>query len=160
MQKHLSSLIILLHKHLPVIPFRSTRMQIWTDTREENIARSMLEATKPDEDLPGLGQHFCISCSRYFVDQTTLELHRRSKPHKRRLKVLEETPHMQVSNTCSLLCPRDCATIRPRATIEPVIYFSVCSYVCGILFSRVLHMKNVNLPITKQDIHPFTNVDG
>ena len=37
-----------------------------------------------DEDLPGLGQHYCIECGRHFSDASTLEIHRNSKFHKRR----------------------------------------------------------------------------
>jgi len=40
-----------------------------------------------DDDLPGGGQYYCVSCARHFVDQTVLEGHMRSKPHKRRVKV-------------------------------------------------------------------------
>ena len=37
-----------------------------------------------DEDLPGLGQHYCTSCAKHFSDQATLELHSQTKFHKRR----------------------------------------------------------------------------
>jgi bud site selection protein 20 len=37
-----------------------------------------------DEDLPGLGQHYCVTCARHFGDQSTLELHTQTKDHKRR----------------------------------------------------------------------------
>lgn len=45
-----------------------------------------------DPDLPGGGQNYCVVCAKHFIDRKTLNLHRRSKPHKRRLKVLEEDP--------------------------------------------------------------------
>ncbi|VDQ08220.1 unnamed protein product [Trichobilharzia regenti] len=56
----------------------------------------MNEAMEPDEDRPGLGQFFCIFCDKYFIDQETLDLHKKQKPHKRRLKSLNEPPHTQV----------------------------------------------------------------
>lgn len=28
-----------------------------------------------DDDLPGLGQHYCVSCARHFADQQTLLAH-------------------------------------------------------------------------------------
>lgn len=37
-----------------------------------------------DEDTPGGGAHYCISCSRYFVSDDALEKHAKTKPHKRR----------------------------------------------------------------------------
>ena len=37
-----------------------------------------------DEDLPGLGQHYCTTCAKHFSDQSTLELHTLTKFHKRR----------------------------------------------------------------------------
>jgi len=48
-----------------------------------------------DEDLPGEGQHYCISCARYFMDKQTLEVHFKSKIHKRRLKAALEEPWTQ-----------------------------------------------------------------
>lgn len=40
--------------------------------------------TKAVEDLPGLGQHYCTECAKWFDMETTLVSHRRGKPHKRR----------------------------------------------------------------------------
>ena len=36
------------------------------------------------DDLPGLGQHYCIECARHFADKDTLENHQKTKVHKRR----------------------------------------------------------------------------
>jgi len=36
------------------------------------------------EDLPGGGQFCCISCSKFFIDQTALDKHMVSKAHKKR----------------------------------------------------------------------------
>jgi bud site selection protein 20 len=36
-----------------------------------------------DDDIPGGGQHYCMACARYFADQTSLDSHKKSKPHKR-----------------------------------------------------------------------------
>ncbi|KAF8563152.1 hypothetical protein P879_10915 [Paragonimus westermani] len=69
--------------------------QIYEDVKDENIERRIAEATQRDEDLPGLGQYFCVSCSKHFINQTTLDVHRTSKPHKRRLHALREKPHTQ-----------------------------------------------------------------
>lgn len=49
-----------------------------------------------DEDLPAHGQHFCISCSRYFQSEEALRAHEKTKPHRRRIKVLlGARPHNQ-----------------------------------------------------------------
>lgn len=41
-----------------------------------------------DEDLPGEGKHFCITCSKYFINNAGLLSHQKSKPHKRRMALL------------------------------------------------------------------------
>lgn len=46
-----------------------------------------------DDDLPGGGQHFCMSCSKYFVSDSALQQHARTKPHKRRLGELLSLRH-------------------------------------------------------------------
>ena len=46
-----------------------------------------------DEDLPGLGQFYCIFCSRYFLNQKSLEIHYKTKEHKKRVKVTKEKPY-------------------------------------------------------------------
>ncbi|OLN87619.1 Zinc finger protein bud20 [Colletotrichum chlorophyti] len=51
--------------------------------------------TKAIEDLPGLGQHYCIECAKWFETETSLVGHRRGKPHKRRVKQLKEEPYTQ-----------------------------------------------------------------
>lgn len=38
-----------------------------------------------DDDLPGLGQFYCVTCARHFADQLTLDGHLKAKAHKRRL---------------------------------------------------------------------------
>lgn len=42
------------------------------------------KGTKAQEDLPGLGRHYCVECARWFETSTTLLAHKRAKPHKRR----------------------------------------------------------------------------
>mmetsp|Transcript_142638 Transcript_142638/g.248729 ORF Transcript_142638/g.248729 Transcript_142638/m.248729 type:complete len:120 (+) Transcript_142638:97-456(+) len=48
-----------------------------------------------DEDLPGMGQYYCIACSRYFQTPEVKALHERSKLHKRRVQKAMDTPHTQ-----------------------------------------------------------------
>lgn len=40
--------------------------------------------TKAAEDLPGLGQHYCVECAKWFETETSLDEHTKGKPHKRR----------------------------------------------------------------------------
>ncbi|KAG7127446.1 Zinc finger protein bud20 like [Verticillium longisporum] len=51
--------------------------------------------TKATEDLPALGQHYCIECAKWFDTETNLVSHRKGKPHRRRVKELKEEPYSQ-----------------------------------------------------------------
>ncbi|KAK2746253.1 Bud site selection protein 20 [Onygenales sp. PD_40] len=51
--------------------------------------------TKAAEDLPGLGKHYCVECSKWFESDYNLVAHRRGKNHKRRVRLLREEPHSQ-----------------------------------------------------------------
>merc|ERR1712226_291176 len=48
-----------------------------------------------DEDLPGMGQFYCIPCSRYFESVEVKVQHEKSKLHKRRLQKAKDEPHTQ-----------------------------------------------------------------
>mmetsp|Transcript_81659 Transcript_81659/g.214355 ORF Transcript_81659/g.214355 Transcript_81659/m.214355 type:complete len:120 (-) Transcript_81659:51-410(-) len=48
-----------------------------------------------DEDLPGMGQFYCIACARFFVSAETKAAHEKSKLHKRRLQKAKDEPHTQ-----------------------------------------------------------------
>ena len=65
--------------------------QVWEDIQPENIRK--FDNMPIDEDLPGLGQHYCVTCSKFFVDQYALEQCKRTKFHKRMIKNLRERPH-------------------------------------------------------------------
>ena len=52
-----------------------------------------------DETKPGLGQHYCIHCAKYFETGYALKTHLKGKIHKRRVKELKGVPYTQeVSN--------------------------------------------------------------
>ncbi|KAF3801077.1 Zinc finger protein bud20 [Colletotrichum gloeosporioides] len=51
--------------------------------------------TKAPEDLPGLGQHYCVECAKWFETEISLVGHQKGKPHKRRVKQLKEEPYTQ-----------------------------------------------------------------
>ncbi|KAJ1907939.1 hypothetical protein LPJ81_000433 [Coemansia sp. IMI 209127] len=67
--------------------------QIQEDLKPENKAQ--LLSQEPDEDLPGLGQFYCVECSKYFVDERGQHEHRRSREHKRRLRDLKDPAYTQ-----------------------------------------------------------------
>ncbi|KAF8993287.1 hypothetical protein BDQ17DRAFT_1253030 [Cyathus striatus] len=54
------------------------------------INRAKLEAQPLDFDKPGLGQHYCVECAKYYESDQALNSHWRSKVHKRRCKALKE----------------------------------------------------------------------
>ncbi|KAK9727115.1 hypothetical protein RND81_05G258900 [Saponaria officinalis] len=51
-----------------------------------------------DEDLPGLGQFYCLHCDRYFSTLTVRDDHFKTKRHKKRLKQMSSdvAPHCQI----------------------------------------------------------------
>ncbi|KAI8916731.1 hypothetical protein DFJ77DRAFT_461058 [Powellomyces hirtus] len=65
--------------------------QIHTDLENPDQYKN----TELDADLPGMGQHYCIQCARYFTEATSLADHYKTKLHKKRLKVLKEEPYTQ-----------------------------------------------------------------
>jgi bud site selection protein 20 len=62
--------------------------QILEDLLPQNITK--YENQPIDENLPGLGQHYCIACANYYVDDNSLQSHYKSKEHKKRVKRLKE----------------------------------------------------------------------
>ncbi|KAA0185538.1 hypothetical protein HAZT_HAZT003864 [Hyalella azteca] len=50
---------------------------------------------KADAEKPGAGQNYCIHCGIYFINIETLELHLRTRKHKKRVRELQLEPHTQ-----------------------------------------------------------------
>lgn len=49
---------------------------------------------KPSEDLPGLGQNYCITCASHYISPEAKKVHEGTKDHKKRLRVcLTEVPY-------------------------------------------------------------------
>lgn len=65
--------------------------EILNDLKPENLIKITNQPI--DEDLPGLGQIYCVMCSRYFQRKEALETHYKTKEHKKRLKRLKEEPY-------------------------------------------------------------------
>ncbi|KAF8309258.1 hypothetical protein DL93DRAFT_1774900 [Clavulina sp. PMI_390] len=49
----------------------------------------------PSDDRPGLGQHYCVECAKYYESDDALKSHWKSKIHKRRCKALKEPAYTQ-----------------------------------------------------------------
>ncbi|XP_019187122.1 PREDICTED: zinc finger protein 593 [Ipomoea nil] len=50
-----------------------------------------------DEDLPGMGQYYCLHCDRYFANVTVRDEHFKTKKHRRRVKLMMgPAPHTQL----------------------------------------------------------------
>ena len=66
--------------------------QIVEDLQPEKLLK--FKNPEIDENLPGLGQFYCIFCARYFVNQKSLDDHYKTKEHKKRVKVVKtEKPY-------------------------------------------------------------------
>ncbi|KAJ3022166.1 UNVERIFIED_CONTAM: Bud site selection protein 20 [Siphonaria sp. JEL0065] len=69
--------------------------QIQEDIAKKGTGSTDAAAPELDPDLPGLGQFYCIHCAKYFVSQPAMDVHLASKPHKKRVKVLQEPAYTQ-----------------------------------------------------------------
>ncbi|KAK9476135.1 hypothetical protein V1514DRAFT_286028 [Lipomyces japonicus] len=68
--------------------------QVHEDQSSEATVKK-LQNQPLDETKPGLGQHYCIPCAKYFETEQAETVHRRGKNHKRRVKLLKEQPYSQ-----------------------------------------------------------------
>jgi hypothetical protein len=51
------------------------------------------EINSDADELPGGGNFSCEPCNKYFIDQKTLDIHLKTKNHKKRYKLLQEVPY-------------------------------------------------------------------
>ncbi|OQR67436.1 zinc finger protein-like [Tropilaelaps mercedesae] len=65
--------------------------EIAEDLKLQNV-RAMIRQPI-DFDLPGAAQNYCVHCAKHFISDKALREHLSSRPHKRRLKDLEEEPY-------------------------------------------------------------------
>ncbi|KAG9144618.1 hypothetical protein Leryth_027588 [Lithospermum erythrorhizon] len=62
-----------------------------------NKSASLTKPLPLDEDLPGLGQFYCLHCARYFANETVRDDHFKTKRHKKRVKqMMGPAPHNQI----------------------------------------------------------------
>jgi hypothetical protein len=57
--------------------------QVHADLRDEKHLAEFKNA-KPIEDLPGLGQNYCLECAKFFESEANMLAHKKGKVHKRR----------------------------------------------------------------------------
>jgi bud site selection protein 20 len=57
--------------------------QVHADLQSERHLE-MYKETKNPEDLPCLGQHYCVECAKWFDSEVNFESHKKGKNHKRR----------------------------------------------------------------------------
>jgi bud site selection protein 20 len=81
------------HKQVKLKHYARDLDQIADDIKPENAEK--LKSQAKDEELPGQGQYYCIQCARYFINSQSLADHIKSKPHKKRLKQIKDTPYTQ-----------------------------------------------------------------
>lgn len=48
-----------------------------------------------DVDKPGSGQYYCRYCAKYFISDGVLKEHERTKPHKKRIRLICEEQYTQ-----------------------------------------------------------------
>lgn len=65
--------------------------QIIDDLEPQNFVK--LTNQEINEEKPGLGQFYCVWCSKYFINNHSLVHHQKSKEHKKRLKALKDPPY-------------------------------------------------------------------
>ncbi|KAF1877913.1 hypothetical protein Lal_00038223 [Lupinus albus] len=66
---------------------RRTKFEIKGDDMVYDNLKKPDEERKPlpvDEDLPGMGQYYCLHCDRYFANVTVRDEHFKTKRHKKR----------------------------------------------------------------------------
>lgn len=76
-QRHLN------YNHAVLIYFDRDHDQIKADLRSpKHLAQ--YQATKAVEDLPGLGEFYCVECAKWFEGENSQVTHLKGKNHKRR----------------------------------------------------------------------------
>jgi bud site selection protein 20 len=82
--------------------------QIHDDLADPMKAEALRSEQPIDFDLPGMGQHYCLECARFFIDADVLVQHTKTKLHKNRLKELKEKPYSQAeAEAASGMAPND-----------------------------------------------------
>ncbi|KAJ9106341.1 hypothetical protein QFC21_001487 [Naganishia friedmannii] len=81
--------------------------------------REKLENQPIDEEKPGLGQHYCVECAKYYETDVALKTHLKSKVHRRRLKNLREPAYTIEESERAVGLGRDNGKDSMNAAINP-----------------------------------------
>ncbi|KAF2312184.1 hypothetical protein GH714_028402 [Hevea brasiliensis] len=77
-----------------MILFRSRDDAVYEELQKPDVEKKALPL---DEDLPGMGQYYCLHCDRYFANVTVRDEHFKTKRHKKRVKqMMGPAPHTQL----------------------------------------------------------------
>ncbi|KAJ4872170.1 zinc finger (C2H2 type) family protein [Raphanus sativus] len=84
----------------PTRKVKKRRLSHKTARRDKFELRKPEAEVKPlklDEDLPGMGQFYCLHCDRYFSKASVRDDHFKTKKHKKRVKIMNgPAPHSQL----------------------------------------------------------------
>eukprot|EP00296_Roombia_truncata_P009707 JP448331.1.p1 GENE.JP448331.1~~JP448331.1.p1 ORF type:complete len:146 (+),score=14.91 JP448331.1:26-439(+) len=96
--------------------------QILDDLAHNRTENPVVTTNVDAIDLPGLGQFYCVHCSRYFGTQKNLDDHVKTKPHKKRLRRLKEKPFLKDEAEAGAgMAPADNGPrLRPQLAPAPV----------------------------------------
>ncbi|KAI4264530.1 MAG: hypothetical protein L6R42_000365 [Xanthoria sp. 1 TBL-2021] len=86
--------------------------QVHADLRSSKHL-SQHKSAKPAEDLPGLGQWYCVECAKWFESEHSMQQHTRGKNHKRRVRMLKEEPYSQKEADAAIGLLTDNGTTKP-----------------------------------------------
>lgn len=79
---------------------KSARRSKFLSKGDDLIHQELSAGAKPlalNEDLPGMGQFYCLHCDRYFASSVVRDDHYKTKRHKKRIKMLQgDAPHSQL----------------------------------------------------------------
>ncbi|KAK0669719.1 hypothetical protein QBC41DRAFT_319089 [Cercophora samala] len=78
----------------------------------------LFKETKDVEDLPGLGQHYCIPCAKWFDTETNLTSHKKGKPHRRQLKQLKDGAFTHKEANAASGLGVDNGPVKPKMDME------------------------------------------
>ncbi|CZT00855.1 related to BUD20 Protein involved in bud-site selection [Rhynchosporium agropyri] len=68
--------------------------QIHTDITDQKHLLAHKNSKAP-EDLPGLGEYYCVECAKWFESEHAMVTHRKGSTHKRQVKALKVEPYTQ-----------------------------------------------------------------
>lgn len=97
--------------------------------------------TKDAEDLPALGAHFCVECSKWFESEHNLVAHRKGKNHKRRFVISFFSPFV-----CKTAYPDLFSAIRLRLLKEEPHSQKVAEAAIGLTTNNGVRSANLVVP--------------